>query len=227
MLLSTEPTLDSQSHSSLSLWLPALPLNEIQQLLPFISAIPFQHIGMRYDVEAPGERSLILNNMAGNNVTVFQFNFIVNNLHIWFDFYSLLSLWLEIEAGTGVAWRWGVVGWLVGGGEGTQMENGIINILWQLTFQSRSVAQSQYWRKMPDDNKTDEGEQKKRKVRALGFGTWRVPDWGCGRSNLINICVIGEVAGKEHRGVKKQKQRSNRCRGLPEKYCGKNNSIST
>ena len=24
-----------------------------------------------YDVEAPGERSLILNNMAGNNVTVF------------------------------------------------------------------------------------------------------------------------------------------------------------
>lgn len=51
---------------------------------------------------------LILNNMAGNNVTVFQFNFIVNNLQ--FDFYFLPSMLLEIEMGAALAWRGG---WLV------------------------------------------------------------------------------------------------------------------
>lgn len=50
------------------------------RLLSFISAILFQHIGEGEYEEAPRERSLILNNMTGNNMTVFQFNFIVNNL---------------------------------------------------------------------------------------------------------------------------------------------------
>lgn len=44
---------------------------------------------------------MILNNMAGNNVTVFQFNFIVNNLQ--FDFYFLPSMFLEIETGAASA----------------------------------------------------------------------------------------------------------------------------
>lgn len=92
-----------------SLWLPALPLNEIHQLLPFISAIPFQHIGMGNMMWKHTESiQLILNNMAGNNVTVFQFNFIVNNLQFDFDF--LPSMLLEIEMGAALAWRGG---WLV------------------------------------------------------------------------------------------------------------------
>lgn len=48
-----------------------------------------------YDVGAATKRRLILNNIAGNTLTVFQFSFAVNNLRMWFDFHSAPSLWLE------------------------------------------------------------------------------------------------------------------------------------
>lgn len=57
-------------------------------------------------MDGPRERSQILNNTAGNNATVFQFNFIVNNLR--FDLISILSsLWLQMETGSAFAEREG------------------------------------------------------------------------------------------------------------------------
>lgn len=47
------------------------------------------------DVGAARKRRLILNNIAGNTLTVFQFSFAVNNLRMWFDFHSAPSLQLE------------------------------------------------------------------------------------------------------------------------------------
>lgn len=90
------------------------------------------------------------------------------------------------------------------------MENGIINIPWQLTFQSRSVAEPQYWHKRPENNKTE---------KTIERWIWDVAQvWvqGCGCSNLIKT-VIGEAAGKEWREVKeKEKQKFNRCKQLHE-----------
>lgn len=94
------------------------------------------------------------------------------------------------------------------------MENGIINIPWQLTFQSRSVAEPQYWHKRPDNNKTE---------KTIERWIWDVAQvWvqGCGCSNLIKT-VIGEAAGKEWREVK-EKQKFNRCKQLHEAVERKN-----
>lgn len=80
-VLSTAPTLASQSHSFLSLSLSASITIKWETTVAFFylsNCISTYWCG-EY-VEAPTECSLILNNMAGNNVTVFQFNFIVTNL---------------------------------------------------------------------------------------------------------------------------------------------------
>lgn len=64
------------------------------------TAIPFQHIGRGSEMwKHPQSIQIILNNMAGNSLTVFQFNFIVNNLQFDLILTFLPLMWLRGRGG--------------------------------------------------------------------------------------------------------------------------------
>lgn len=65
------------------------------------------HVPVRNMMEATRKQPLLLNHIAGNTLTVFQFSFTVNNLRMWFDFQPPPSLRLKGVEGQQVEGGWG------------------------------------------------------------------------------------------------------------------------